>query len=256
MYDRLALYYDLLHSTLSVDKTFILDLALRAEGPVLEIGCGTGRLLLPLARAGFTVTGVDNSPAMLEKAQEQIAMEPSQVQKRIDLVEADAKELHLHNKDSSFALMLLPYNTLFHFQQVEIRQLLRHTVRYLSPEGKLFIDIKNPFIVDQMTNDREPSLENIYHDPDMGKTVRQFSQSTLYAAEQRLHTKWTFEIEFDPKTESQQTVIEVDYWYQYPHQLELLLRQANFRLERMLGNYDGVPYSSESERLLILASRA
>ena len=198
MYDRLAPYYDLLHVALAADKPFILDLALHLKGPILELGCGSGRLLLPLARAGLAVTGVDNSAAMLAKAQEHLETEPWQVQQRIDLVQADAKNLRLPHKDSSFALILLPYNTLFHFQSDEIRQLLGNTVRYLSPEGKLFIDITNPFIIDKMSTDREPSMENIYHDSDLGKTVRQFSQSRLYAAEQRLRTTWIFEIDLGP----------------------------------------------------------
>jgi SAM-dependent methyltransferase len=211
--------------------------------------------LLPLARAGVTVTGVDNSPAMLAKAREHLAMEPRQVQQRIDLLQADAKTLHLPNKDDAFSLILLPYNTLFHFPEDEIRQLLRQITRYLSPEGKLFIDLNNPFIIDQLPDDHEPSLENVFHDPDQGKTVRQYSQSKLYAAHQRLHITWTFEIEPNTGMDLTETVIEVDYWYQYPHQLELLLRQANFRLDKLLGNYDGAPFNSESERLLILASR-
>ena len=62
MYDQIAHYYDLTHADLTDDIDFILSLAQAVNGPILELGCGSGRLLLPLARAGFTVTGVDNSP--------------------------------------------------------------------------------------------------------------------------------------------------------------------------------------------------
>ena len=64
-YDKLAPYYDRFHEALTADVEFVLSLAQQQDGPVLEMGCGTGRLLLPLARAGFEVTGIDTSAAML-----------------------------------------------------------------------------------------------------------------------------------------------------------------------------------------------
>ena len=58
MYDQIAHYYDLTHADLTEDIDFILDLARQSNGPILELGCGSGRLLLPLARAGFMTVGV------------------------------------------------------------------------------------------------------------------------------------------------------------------------------------------------------
>src|SRR5690242_5009291 len=74
------------------DVALYLDEAARAgePGTVLEIGCGTGRLTLPLARAGHVVTGVDLSPAMLARARSKLAAEPPEVRARVTLLEADA----------------------------------------------------------------------------------------------------------------------------------------------------------------------
>ncbi|MEZ4518635.1 MAG: class I SAM-dependent methyltransferase [Chloroflexota bacterium] len=82
MYDRLSRYYDLSHAALVDDIPFRLDLAQKADGPVLELGCGSGRLLLPLARAGYEITGVDNSPAMLAMAERQLRMSPLMYRRR------------------------------------------------------------------------------------------------------------------------------------------------------------------------------
>ena len=77
-YDRIARYYDLTHDRLTADVPFLLAQAAEAGGPVLEIGCGSGRLLVPLARAGQTITGVDRSAEMLARAEPRLAALPAQ----------------------------------------------------------------------------------------------------------------------------------------------------------------------------------
>ena len=256
MYDSMARYYDIVHSSLTADREYVLGLARGAGGPILELGCGTGRLLLPLARAGHAVTGIDNTPAMLARARTRLDQEPSDVQQRVALIEADMKRLSLPHADRYFSLILLPYNTLLHFQTDEIRQLLRTTSRYLHHEGRLFIDVINPFLVDGASYDPEPTLENIYFDQETGETIRQMSQSWLASTEQRLHTSWIFEIESGNERDQIRTTIDFDYWYQYPHQLELLLQQSGYRLEQMMGDYDGTPFDEKSARLLMTAHQA
>jgi SAM-dependent methyltransferase len=73
MYEQTAKYYDLVHAELKDDIPLVLTLAGQGKGPILELGCGTGRLLLPLARAGYEVIGLDNSPAMLAKAKARLS---------------------------------------------------------------------------------------------------------------------------------------------------------------------------------------
>ena len=256
MYDSLARFYDLVHSGLTDDLEYVLRLAEASGGPILELGCGTGRLMLQLARAGHVVTGVDNSPAMLVKARTRLAQEAPAVQQRITLVEADVKKLSLPHENRSFSLILLPYNTLFHFRTDEIRLLLRNVSRYLDYEGGLFIDVTNPFVIDGAAYDPEPTMENVYFDQETGETIRQMSHSWLDSSEQCLHTAWIFEVEPGTDRELTQMTIDFDYWYQYPHQLDLLLQQSGFRLEKMMGEYDESPFDEDSARLLIVARQA
>lgn len=253
MYTSLARFYDLIHSSLTADRDFILKLADRLGGPVLELGCGTGRLLIPLARAGHAVTGVDNSPPMLIQARRRLDQELPDVRRRVDLVEADIKSLHLNNKEHCFTLVLLPYNTLLHFQEDQIAPLLSHISRYLQDKGYIFMDVANPFMIDQMTDDPQPSLENIFIDRQRNETVRQLSQSRLSVTDQCLHTTWIFEVKGGSAPGPELTTVEFDYWYHYPHQLQLRLQQAGFHLEKMLGNYDGADFNEESDRLILLA---
>ena len=79
MYDQIARYYDLLHGDLTEDIEFVIRLAEKSGGPVLELGCGTGRLLLPLVRIGQKTTGLDNSEEMLAVAKAKVASERAAV---------------------------------------------------------------------------------------------------------------------------------------------------------------------------------
>jgi len=253
MYDSLARYYDIVHSSLKVDLEHILQLAGKIGGPILELGCGTGRLMVPLARAGFAVTGVDNAPAMLAGARKRLDRESPDVRQRITLVRADVKRFSLPHAEGEIRLALVPYNTLHHFRADEIRQLLRASARYLHQEGRLFIDVTNPFVIEATPYAPEPSLENIYADQETGETIRQMSQSRLDAAEQCLHTTWTFDVAAGNVGDPVRTTIDFDYWYQYPHQLDLLLQQSGYRLVQMSGDYDASAFTETSPRLLITA---
>lgn len=256
MYESFARFYDMVHSGLTADVAYVLGLAEAAGGSILEVGTGTGRLLLQLARAGHMVTGVDNSPAMLAKARTWLEKEPLSVQRRITLIEADVRKLSLPRPNKTFSLILLPYNTLFHFQSDEIRLMLWNLSKYLGHEGRLFIDVTNPFAIERTSYDPEPALENVFFDQETGETIRQLSQSWLDSSAQCLHTEWIFEVEHGIDRELARTIIDFDYWYQYPHQLELLLQQSNFLLEKMKGEYDGSPFDEDSTRLLIMARQA
>ena len=84
---------------------FYVDLAKETTGSVLELGCGTGRVLLPTARAGFDVTGIDLSEDMLEVLQTKLVDEPEDVQQRVRIVRADIRDFAL---GARFELVTVP----------------------------------------------------------------------------------------------------------------------------------------------------
>src|SRR5207245_10623250 len=71
------------------DIAFYSALARKLGGPVLEMGCGSGRNLLPIARSGIAIHGIDSSPAMLGALRAKLSAEPSQVSRRVGLMERD-----------------------------------------------------------------------------------------------------------------------------------------------------------------------
>src|SRR5512139_1880543 len=97
-YDDFSVCYDLLWGDMSNDVPFYLEMARETGGPVCELACGTGRVLLPFARAGFEITGIDVSQAMLDKLQAKLDKENREVQARVALKCADMRDYRFTQK--------------------------------------------------------------------------------------------------------------------------------------------------------------
>lgn len=253
MYEKIARYYDLTHDDLTEDVDYLLALLGETAVSLLELGCGSGRLLLPLARAGHRVTGVDNSPAMLARAQTRLAAEPERVQQRVTLLAADMTQFDA--PANTFEWAILPYNTLMHLDSAQMSAALARIHRGLAGNGRLFIDLINPAAMAATPNDRLLTLENTFTDPKTGHIVVQQSSSQLDDDAQTLRITWLYDASPPAGGPILRTIAQADYHYLYPHQLELLLHDVGFRLLSLSGGYDGEPYTEESERLLVLAQK-
>lgn len=252
-YERIAPYYDLLHADLKEDVGFVLTLAGRAEGPVLELGCGTGRLLLPLARAGHAVTGVDLSQAMLRRARARLSQASEDVRRRVWLVEQDVTSFEVEEKE--FGLVLFSYNTFLHFDPPSAVAACRAAGRHLRSEGTLFIDVTNPLLMARTPNDRFLTLERTLSDPESGNIVLVLASNRVDEAAQILHITWVYDATPAASGPVHRTVAEAAYHYYFPHQMELILRESGFALEAIYGAYSEGPFDEESERLLLLARK-
>lgn len=113
-----AKYYDAAYSAKQdlVDLPFYLELAEQSPGPVLEIACGTGRVLLPIARKGIEVHGVDNSLPMLTILQANLADEPHDVRQRVTLHEGDMRDFRLAAR---YPLVMIPFRPMQHMHTLQ-----------------------------------------------------------------------------------------------------------------------------------------
>jgi ubiquinone/menaquinone biosynthesis C-methylase UbiE len=250
MYDTIAHYYDLTHADLTADLPLLQQLAQQAKGPLLECGCGTGRVLLPLARAGFQITGLDSSAAMLAIAHDKLAQEAPKIQSHVTLVQGEMAQIQL---DGRFALVLIPYNTLLHLSPIQVNQALSNLRQLLQADGRLFIDLANPFALAQTPNDRMLTLEHTFRDPATGYTVLQLAGTWLDDQAQSLHITWVYDATPANGGPIYRTISQFNYHYLYPHQLELQLHHSGFQLEALWGDYDKSPFNEESSRLLVIA---
>lgn len=254
MYDRIARYYDLSHDRLTADIPFLLEQAAITGGPLLELGCGSGRLLVPLARAGFDVTGVDQSTEMLARARLRLATESPETRDRIVLVQGEMSTLELPEAAGQFGLALFGYNTFMHLDETQAGRTMRRIRPLLRSGGRVLLDLDNPLTLAAAAGDPDFALEDTLHDPISGETIRQFTAYEAISSDQAVEVTWLYETEEIAGRPPARTKTRLRYHFLYPHQIELMIGLVGLRLIGFYGDYDSRPFQEDSERLLVLAA--
>mgnify|MGYP001084832834 CR=1 FL=1 len=251
MYEDIALYYDLVHADLIDDVAYVLGEFSPADGAVLVLGCGTGRVIWPLARAGFMVVGLDNSPAMLARAQAYLAQH-AELEEHVTLLQADMRDFSC---DREFGVAIALNNTFMHLTMAEMGRVLGRVKRGLGENGRLFLDLINPIAIANTADTPEPELERELVDPETGDAIAQLASNWLDVGAQILHVEWVYERTPADGSAAQRTSAHEQYHYHFPHQLEMVLRESGFQLTQMKGDYDGSSFTEDSPRLLLTAQR-
>ncbi len=248
-YAALARYYDLENASFTEDLDFWLELADELGDPVLELGCGTGRVLLNLARRGHRVTGLDNAPEMLARlrakleaaSSRHLATPPTVVQASMDSFELPG----------TFRLALMPYNTFMHLLTFEDQQaVLTRVRRHLAPGGALALDMPNPGEAYSAT-EQGVTLERTFMDGD--RTVQQFSAVALDRAAQLARITWIYDATA-PDGAVQRTLVPLVLRYTFPGEMRLLLERCGLALAHLYGDYDRSPFADGAPRMLVLAT--
>lgn len=246
-FDPIAHYYDADDGQLSEDIPTILGFAQKTGGPVLELGVGTGRLALPVAEAGYSVTGLDSSPQMLALARHHIA--EAKLEDRITLLEADFRDFTL---DTRFGLAYSGFNSFLHL--IETRDqvaALRCWRRHLRADGLLVIDVHNPQMAQLAAADGALSYADAWVDEDSGHLVQKF-----YASETCLSDQVTLVRRFyDEHTAQglQRTSITFSTRVLFRRELELLLLYAGYSEIRFYGDHALLPWEPDSPRIIAVA---
>jgi SAM-dependent methyltransferase len=251
MYAALARYYDVLHQSVTDDVPLLLRLAAGSSGPILELGCGTGRLLRPLAEAGFEVWGLDGSPEMLSTARASIGRLPAASRARVTLVEGDMTDFALAPR---FGLILVAYNTLMHLPPPAMARALRIARQHLAPGGRLYLDVESPYGIESLDDDGALVLEQSLRLPDTGVWLLHYSCTRVERAEQIARVMTVLDESATAGGPVNRLVTEAEFHYLYPHEIELLLDGAGLRLDTLCGDYDERPFDEDSPRLIALAS--
>lgn len=250
-FDHFARFYDSDYRAYDDDLEAIALLAEEDGDPVLELGCGTGRVLTPLAAAGHTVTGVDISPALLALARRKLI--EAGVQRRVTLVNADLRTLDLARKD--YALAVCTTNTLMHFATAsEQLAVLQGAFAHLRPGGRLFIDLFSPDPLRLTAVNGLQELADQWDDPDTGAQVIKWSVRTVDWAEQLQDTLFIYE-ELLPDGQTRRTACPFTLRFLWRSEAELMLQRVGFTVEEIWGDFDAGVYDATSEHLILLARK-
>jgi SAM-dependent methyltransferase len=138
-----AEYYDVAYNRRNnIDVDFFVDYSKKCGGRTLELGCGTGRVLIPTAIDGCQITGLDPSPYMLQKCYEKLERQPEKVRRRVKLIQDDMTDFNIGEK---YSLVTLPFRPFQHLISVkEEKACLKCIQRHLKPHGLLVLDVYNP----------------------------------------------------------------------------------------------------------------
>ena len=227
-YDAIARLYDPWSRSVTEDIPFYVEEARRAEGPVVELGVGTGRIAVPIAAAGINVIGVDSSPGMLEVCRERAAA--AGVESRIDLRAGDLADPPV---DGPVPLVICPFRSYLHLQNDRERRRALGAVRRLLPaDGRFVFDVFAPADDDIAEThgrwlEREPG---IFERADWDTAARTLTLSV--------------------RGEGDETTTMSLAWLS-PLEWRMLLEESGFEIEACFGWFDRTPYSGGEDAIWV-----
>ncbi len=246
-YDVIAPFYDIEHAHFSEDLDMYSNYAELSGGRVLELACGSGRVLLPLARAGYELTGVDTSAAMLEIARQHLTQEGTAA--RCQLVQQDIRTLQLERK---FRLAFIALGSLAHMAtRQDQRQVLEAARAHLSPRGTFIVDISNA----DARYMEDLSGQLLHQGTWRGEDGDYFTHFVSPASSTQQHLLELTHF-YDRHAQGgmvQRTVVTTTLYLFERSEIELLLEGAGFAIKDIYGDYDFSPYLLESPRMICIA---
>jgi SAM-dependent methyltransferase len=248
-FDAFARYYDADFGAIEDDIPFYRELARRCGGPILEPMCGSGRLLAPLAQAGYRLAGVDISPALLARARARLA--DAGLLGQVELLEADIRQAALAGP---FALAIVALNSFMHLANADDQlAALGRIHAALRPDGLLALDLFNPDLRALAGYNGELVFDKILELGD-GARAHKFVAQHADAASQTIYIQFIYD-ELDAEGHVRRNMLPFTLRWLYRYELEHLLARAGFALEAVYGSYDLDEYSSASELMLAIARK-
>lgn len=236
------------------DIDFFVSMAGTFGGPVLEVGCGTGRVLIPTARAGAEIVGLDLSPHMLRVCREHLEREPPEVRSLVRLVQMDMRHFDL---GQSFRLATTPFRSFQHLTTVEDQlRCLSCIYRHLADDGRLILDIFNPWLEALVRDNtgQELSHEPEFTTPDGRRVVRCHKFVSRDRANQTSENELIYYVTH-PDGREERLVHGFSMRYLFRFEAEHLLARCGFEVEQVYADYDKSLYGSKYPGELIFVAK-
>ena len=241
--------YDLEYANHSEDIAYYTQLATQSEGPILELGCGTGRLTLPMARTGTIVDGVDLSEGMLAGLHTKLAAESSDVQGRVRAWKADFREAP-DGILQAYDWILWPFNAIHHCTGPEdVVQTLTWIREHLGPNGRVALDA---YLPDRELYGRDPKRtyeHRIFRDPRDGQPLHTWEQGWWDEESRTHHVVYTYK----HRDETEEKCHLRLRMFEQPELAELI-RSAGYSISHSASDFEGSPLRATSLKWVLQLS--
>jgi SAM-dependent methyltransferase len=244
-YIQAAKFYDLFGS--KNDLEFYRELALQSGNKALELGVGTGRVAIQLAKAGITIAGIDNSAHMLRVAKEKLAKETETVKTRVILKRGDMRNFELKQL---FPFIYIPASTFDHNTTVEEQKRTLNCVhKHLEKNGTFAFDLEKASLDKPPTSwwiDRKDIgngrmvVRSIYTRKDMAKRTCSLDLFFgIYKNGKLLERYHEY---------GEVAIISED-------EITKLLEENGFRVENIYGDFNKTKYRRDSPRIVLVTRK-
>lgn len=248
-----AYFYDYFATGLDGDCTFYFEQAKKYGSPILELGCGTGRILIPIAQAGINIVGLDRSEAMLSIAKQKISILSPEVQNNIELIKGDMRNFSINKK---FNLVIIPYRSFLYLLTPEDQKsTLKCIHKHLVDNGKLIFNIFDPDL--EIITEHFSSLgsclkkQDEFINPETGNKVILWDTRQYNPENQTLDQYFIFE-----EINKQGFVVSKSYAplhirYIHRYEMQFLLELCGYKIDALYGDFQGGPYQYGGEQIWI-----
>lgn len=247
-YADIVSLYDLEHADYTDDIEFLIELSQTVDDPILELGCGTGRVLAHLADAGHPVVGVDSSEAMLNEARSRLGSNPA-----IALITGDMSDLAVID-GGPFGMVIASLNSLMHLTDSSQQgRMMKSAWEVLKPEGRFVIDTLNPSVEQLNHLLHTTHLEGSWTRED-GTVVDKWGHREPGIESQVIDTLIWYDL-VSTNGDYHRTRTRFDLRYVHQSELALMLEIAGFTDVDWYGDYDLNPWDAESDRIIAVAHK-
>ena len=240
--------YDVVYAHLREDVAFYVDLARASGGPVLEVGCGTGRVLIPTLEAGVEIHGLDLAPSMLETLRSKAAARGLAPR----VYQGDMRDFTMPGR---YRLVTIPFRAFMHLESTEDQiRTLRCIREHLEPGGLLAFNLFYPSLDHVRRSDGVRALSIEATRPETGLPVRAFDVSRYDRVNQRVAVEREI-LAGEPDGRETVTRVAFSLRWVYRFELELLLRSARFARLELFGGFDRRALLRDTDEMVVLAWR-
>jgi SAM-dependent methyltransferase len=252
-----AKYYDEAYATKEDldDMDFYVDTAKANGGPVLELACGTGRILLPIARHGISIHGVDNSLPMLNVLQDKLRQELKDVRELVSISQGDIRNFRSNRE---YPLVIIPFRPLQHMYTVEDQVAALQTAAFhLEAGGNLVFDVFYPKFDSLDSKIGEEVLELEWKPKsDPSKVIRRyFRKESVDKISQNFTATFIFRTYQGERLIQEETETLRLSYYTYPH-LRALFLLTGLEIVEEYGSFDKTPLDNEAQQMIFVLKRS